>query len=75
MTFRQLHGWDVTPAQARAIQRRLGPQVVHNDEADPVRRVARRVSLPTAIAHVLACCPRYRVPEPMRAARRAAAES
>ncbi len=40
MKFQNLHPWQVTPAEARAIQQRLCRQVETEDRLGPVRRVA-----------------------------------
>lgn len=40
MTFRRLHSWDVSPAEARAIQERLAPRVEREDRIGSVERVA-----------------------------------
>jgi len=37
---RPLHGWGLSPAEARALQERLAPRVVRGDRLGPVRRVA-----------------------------------
>jgi deoxyribonuclease V len=38
--LRELHRWDVTPAEAMALQRELAPQVVREGDAGEVRLVA-----------------------------------
>lgn len=40
MTVTPKHPWDLVPAQARALQRRLAAQVVREDRLGPVRRLA-----------------------------------
>lgn len=40
MKLRELHRWDVTPAEAMALQRELAPQVVREGDAGEVRLVA-----------------------------------
>ena len=40
MKARQLHGWDVTPAEAREIQLKLAPMVERQDRLAPLRLVA-----------------------------------
>lgn len=40
MRLRNAHRWDVTPAEARAIQERLRGHVVHRDRLGKLRRVA-----------------------------------
>jgi deoxyribonuclease V len=40
LTIRNLHSWDLTPGEARAVQRELAAQVIAEDRLGPIARVA-----------------------------------